>query len=94
MENTFENAVEYLSKLKEINPNALYDEKVLASCLMSYSAKTNIIDENVLNSFASKFRKFQTQWNLFDKKEITKKPPCISEFISNILTEFDIYRLR
>lgn len=87
MENTFENAVEYLNNLKKINPNALSDEKVLASALMSYSAKTNIIDAKLLNIFAEKFRKWERKWRLFDKQEITKKPPHLDGFISNILTE-------
>ena len=44
MENTFENALAYIAQLKETSPTALQDDKVLASALMSYSAKTNIWD--------------------------------------------------
>jgi hypothetical protein len=86
MENTFENALAYINQLKEINPTALSDDKVLASAFMSYSAKTNIVDKNLLKSFAEKFRQWQRKWDLFDKQELSKKPPHLDEFIDSLIS--------
>lgn len=86
MENNFENAMGYISQLKETNPAALQDDKVLASALMSYSAKTNKPTRKMLAEFAEKFREWQRQWDLFDKQEILKKPKHLDEFIDELLS--------
>lgn len=85
MENNFENAMSYIAQLKEINPTALLDDKVLASAFMSYSAKTNKPTRDMLQNFAEKFRQWQRQWDLFDKQKILKKPNNIDEFIDDLL---------
>lgn len=86
MENTFENALAYIAQLKETNPTALQDDKVIASALMSYSAKTNKPTKKMLTEFAEKFRQWQRQWDLFDKQEILKKPKHLDEFIDELLS--------
>lgn len=85
MENTFENALAYISQLKEINTTALQNEKVLASAFMSYSAKTNKPTKKMLTEFAEKFRQWQRQWDLFDKQELSKKPKHLDEFIDELI---------
>ena len=89
MENTFENALAYIAQLKETSPTALQDDKVLASALMSYSAKTNKPSRKMLTEFAGKFRQWQRQWDLFDKQEIIKKPMHLDEFIDELLSQPD-----
>ena len=86
MENTFENALAYIVQLKEINSTLLQDDKVIASALMSYSAKTNKPTRKILTEFAEKFRQWQRQWDLFDKQEIIKKPKHLDEFIDELLS--------
>ena len=86
MENTFENALAYIAQLKEINSTLLQDDKVIASALMSYSAKTNKPTRKILTEFAEKFRQWQRQWDLFGKQEIIKKPKHLDEFIDELLS--------
>ena len=85
MENTFENALAYVAQLKGINSTLLQDDKVIASALMLYSAKTNKPTREMLKEFAEKFRQWQRQWDLFDRQEIIKKPKNIDEFIDELL---------
>ena len=87
MENTFENALAYIKHLKEINPTSLSDDKVLASAFISYSAKTNIVDRNLLKMFAEKFRQWQRKWDLFSKQELSKKPPHLDQFIDSLISD-------
>ena len=87
MENKFENALTYIAQLKEINPTALQDDKVLASALMSYSAKTNKPTKELLQNFAKNFRQWERQWDLFDKQKILKKPKTLDDFIDDYYKE-------
>lgn len=86
MENTFENALAYIAQLKETNSTALQDDKVLASAFMSYSEKTNKPTRKMLTEFSEKFRQWQRQWDLFDKRETLKKPKNLDEFIDELLS--------
>lgn len=87
MENTFENALAYINHLKNTYPEILSDEKVIASAFVSYSAKTNIVGNDLLKSFTKKFREWQMKWDLFDKKESSNKPPSLDEFIDSIILD-------
>jgi hypothetical protein len=88
MENSFENAIQYIGHLKEISPSILSDEKYLASVLMSYSAKTNTINRNLLFNFSEKFREWQKSWDLFDKGKNKNKPMDLDVFIDKLVLEF------
>lgn len=81
MKNNFENALAYIAQLKEINPTALQDDKVLASAFMSYSEKTNKPTKKLLRDFSEKFLKWQRHCNLFDKQLVIQKPISFEEFI-------------
>lgn len=85
MENTFENALAYVSELKQISPTSLQDDKDLAAAFFSYSAKTNKLTKNMLIEFSKKFRQWKREWDLFDKKEILEKPKNLDEFIDEQL---------
>lgn len=84
MENTFESAKDYIAQLDAINANWHLDKDTIASALMSYSEKTNSPTKKTLQDFAEKFREWQRQWELFDKRLLTKKPKHIDEFIGEL----------
>lgn len=86
MENTFESAKQYIEQLDKINPNWHLDKNTIASAFMSYSAKTSIIDEDLLKSFAGKFRQWERKWKLFGEQNFHEKPPHFDEFIKETLT--------
>lgn len=89
MENTHEEALNYVKRL-EIVENR-WNEAEVATAMMSYAEKVknkNYIIPNVSHSafrnIAEEFRNWQMQWELFDKQEITKKPPHLDEFITTL----------
>lgn len=85
MDNTFENAQSYVKHLDEINKEWNLDKQTIVSALMSYSAKTNVLNKESLVSLLDKFRNWQRQWDLFGAQEILVKPPHFDKFIDNIL---------
>lgn len=85
MENTFENAMSYIAQLKEINPTVLLDDKVLACAFMSYSAKTSRPTKELLQNFAEKYRQWQRQWDLFDRRGGSEIPKDLDELIDELL---------
>ena len=87
MKNTFESAKNYIEQLDKIDANWNLDKGTIASSFMSYAEKVNKPNRKILEKFAEKFRKWQIQWNLFDKQEIKVKPKHLDEFISDLLSD-------
>lgn len=87
MENIFESARNYIEQLDKIDTNWHLDKGTIAGALMSYSAKTNKPNRKMLENFAIKFREWQRQWDLFDKKESPTKPKSLSEFIDSLILD-------
>ena len=87
MENTFELAKNYVEQLDKIDNNWNLDKDTIASSFMSYAEKVNKPNKETLEKFAEQFRKWQKQWDLFDKQEIKVKPKHLDEFISDLLSD-------
>lgn len=81
MINTLISAQSYISHLDKIDENWNTDKSTVASALVSYAAKVNKID---LVMFAKEFRKWQRQWDMFERRELKIKPKNIDEFINEI----------
>ena len=87
MKNTFLSAKNYVEQLDKIYTNWNLDKETIASSFMSYAEKVNKPNKETLENFAEEFRKWQRQWDLFDKQEIKAKPKHLDEFISDLLSE-------
>ena len=70
MENTFESAKNYVERLDNFDSNWNLDKGTIASSFMSYAEKVNKPNKKTIKKFAEEFRKWQRQWDLFDKQEI------------------------
>ena len=89
MENTFENASDYISDLGLVENN--WNRAVIATAFISYAAKVKNknciipdVGHNAFHNIAEEFRKWQRQWDLFGKQEISKKPLHLDEFIKEL----------
>lgn len=45
--------------------------------------------KETIKNFAKQFRDWQRQWDLFDKKQILKKPKSIDVFIEDLLLQYN-----
>jgi signal recognition particle GTPase len=50
------------------------------------------VSSSAFHNIAEEFRKWQRQWDLFGKQQITKKPPHLDEFINDLEQKYVVIK--